>query len=226
MGDLKTASSQTVKTGKYFRFIVAFLIIIAISSCSLFEKEETDTRDPNNILDWVKVPPVGAQFAFYTFVDSSHIYYDTFSVLSVDTILYNIYIFQEIKWSRYEKDSLETFKTDSLFSIINTRDNHYNGHTLYTNLYTPVSESTYFFIDVNDYSKYMIESLNVNLTVNNVLYDSLILISEYIGNTDSVYSKIYFSPKYGVNVYESLTGYLVWIPPDGLRYRELTWVNY
>jgi hypothetical protein len=72
----------------------------------------------------------------------------------------------------------------------------------------------------------MIENLNASITVNNVLYDSLISISEYVGNTDSVYSKTYFSPRYGVNVYECLTGYLVWIPPDGLSYRKLTWVNY
>lgn len=202
--------------------LVSVITILLISSCSLFEKEKTDTRDPNNILDWVKVPPVGAQFAFYTLTNSSNVYYDTFSIISVDTILYNIYILQELRWKKYSNDSFLVSEIESLSSVIDTRNNSYRGNTGYTHLNAPVSEGKVFLIDNFEslHSKYVIDSLDVCVSIESMRFDSLILIGQYYFADTVPDYKYYFSSKYGMNILE--------IPSDtNEKYiRKLIWANY
>lgn len=202
--------------------LICLAVLMIVASCSLFDKEKADTRDPNNILDWVKVPPVGVQFAFYTMTNSSKVFYDTFCIISVDTILYNIYIFQEHRWKKYLNDSLITSETDSLFSVIDTRNNTYKGNTGYTNLNAPVEEGREFLIDNFEslYSKYVIDSIDVCVSIDSMSFDSLILMGQYYFSDTVPDYKYYFSSKYGMNILK--------IPSDtSEKYiKKLIWVNY
>ncbi|MDD3803653.1 MAG: hypothetical protein PHW02_04585 [bacterium] len=187
----------------------------------MFDKEKTDTRDPYNILDWVKVPPVGAKFAFYTYGSLVNVSFDTITVISVDTILYQIYIGKNISFHVYQNDSIISEGEHFVYSIIDSRDNYYDGNTGYKDfIKTPISDSSIYLVD--DFwltsSKFKIIDFDYTLESNQNLWDSLIFVYEYYGNDESPDWEIYFSPKYGINVYEGLV--------DSTICSKLIWVNY